>query len=274
MARKQKHEEHENLERWLVSYADFITLMFALFVVLYALSSINTSKYKALAESIRASFTFEPTPANLPKPQSTSMGVAPVQIVAQKPDLAAAEEMHRQRETMKEIASSVQEALQSLAKEGKVKVTELAQGISIEINASILFDTAKADLHKESIEALSAVAKVLAPYDHQVQIEGHTDNLPIRSAVFPSNWELSAARAGSVIRLFESNGVAGSRMVAVGYADKRPIAPNETEADRAHNRRVNIMVLAPGKSSKGAQGTGLSPDVRAAAIPQGLKTAP
>lgn len=262
MARKQKHEEHENLERWLVSYADFITLMFALFVVLYALSSINTSKYKALAESIKASFTFEPTNENLPKPSSTSMGRSPVQIAPQKPDVTTSEAQQRQK--MKSIASSVQTALESLAKEGKVQVTETALGISIEINASVLFDTAKADLHTDSANALSAVAKVLAADDHQIQVEGHTDNLPIKSMVFPSNWELSAARAGSVIRLFETNGVDGARMVAIGFADKRPVDSNEKEENRVHNRRVNIMVLAT--KNKGLQGGGSISPITAAKL--------
>lgn len=265
MARKKKHEEHENLERWLVSYADFITLLFAFFVVMYALSSMNTSKYKALAESLKASFNYEPTRQNMPKPSSSSMGTAPVQVSPRKPEIAPAEEMERQqaRVSMKAIAASVQEALDKLVKEGKVQVTETARGISIEINASVLFDTAKADLHKESIDALSAVAKVLASDNHQIQVEGHTDNLAINSLVFPSNWELSGARAGSVIRLFESNGVDGGRMVAIGYADKRPVAGNETEEGRGQNRRVNIMVLAEGAGGGGAQGSGsLSPDVR------------
>lgn len=269
MALKKKHEEHENLERWLVSYADFITLLFAFFVVMYALSSLNTSKYKALAESLKASFTFEPTRQNMPKPSSSSMGTAPVQVSPRKPEIAPAEEMERQqaRVSMKAIAASVQEALDKLVKEGKVQVTETARGISIEINASVLFDTAKADLHKESIDALSAVAKVLASDNHQIQVEGHTDNLKINSLVFPSNWELSGARAGSVIRLFESNGVAGERMVAIGYADKRPVAGNETEEGRSQNRRVNIMVLAEGAGG-GLQGSGsLSPDVRPATHP-------
>lgn len=265
MALKKKHEDHENLERWLVSYADFITLLFAFFVVMYALSSLNTSKYKALAESIKASFTFEPTRQNMPKPSSSSMGTAPVQVSPRKPEIAPSEEMERQqaRVSMKAIAASVQEALDKLVKEGKVQVTETARGISIEINASVLFDTAKADLHKESVEALSAVAKVLANDNHQIQIEGHTDNLAIKSLVFPSNWELSGARAGSVIRLFESNGVSGERMVAIGYADKRPVAGNETEGGRGQNRRVNIMVLAEGAAG-GTQGSGqlLTPDVR------------
>ncbi len=269
MALKKKHEEHENLERWLVSYADFITLLFAFFVVMYALSSLNTSKYKALAESLKASFNYEPTSQNYPKPRSASMGTAPVQIAPRKPEIAPSEEMERQqaRATMKAIATSVQEALEKMVKEGKVQVTETARGISIEINASVLFDTAKSDLHKESVEALSAVAKVLANDDHQIQVEGHTDNLAINSLVFPSNWELSGARAGSVIRLFEANGVSGSRMVAIGYADQRPVAANETEEGRSKNRRVNIMVLAE-PANGGLQGSGaLSPDVRPTYVP-------
>ncbi len=269
MARKQKHEEHENLERWLVSYADFITLLFAFFVVLYALSSMNTSKYKALAESIRASFDYSQSPDNMPKPGNTSQGATTVTIAPRQPEIAPAEEMKKQqqRESMKAIASDVQQALETLVREGKVQVTETARGISIEINASVLFDTAKADLHNESISALSAVAQVLAKDNHQIQVEGHTDNEPISSVVFPSNWELSAARSGSVIRLFEKNGVDGARMVAIGYADKRPVAPNDTPESRSRNRRVTIMVLA--EKDNGGQGTGLAPDVRAAIVPLG-----
>jgi chemotaxis protein MotB len=270
MARKKKEEEHENLERWLVSYADFITLLFAFFVVLYALSVLNTSKYKALAESIRASFDYTSSPDNQPSPGQTSLGQTTVTIQPNKPEIAPAEDQKKQqeRQSMKAIASDVQQALETLVKEGKVQVTETARGISIEINASVLFDTAKADLHSDSISALSAVAKVLGKDTHQIQVEGHTDNEPISSFVFPSNWELSAARAGSVIRLFEKNGVDGTRMVAIGYADKRPVAPNDTPESRARNRRVTIMVLAA-KDSGGVQGTGLAPDVRAAIAPLG-----
>jgi chemotaxis protein MotB len=275
MARKQKHEEHENLERWLVSYADFITLLFAFFVVLYALSSMNTSKYKALAESIRASFDYSQSPDNMPKPGNTSLGATTVTIAPRQPEIAPSDDLKKQqqqqqqRESMKAIANDVQEALQTLVREGKVQVTETTRGISIEINASVLFDTAKADLHPDSNSALSAVGKVLAKDTHQIQVEGHTDNEPISSVVFPSNWELSAARSGSVIRLFEKNGVDGARMVAIGYADKRPVAPNDTPESRARNRRVTIMVLAEGGANSGLQGSGLAPDLRAAALPLG-----
>jgi chemotaxis protein MotB len=263
MARKKREEEHENLERWLVSYADFITLLFAFFVVMYALSSLNTSKYKALAQSIMAAFDYEPTPDKQPRPQSRSLGLAAVQVAPQRPQISPADEERKtqQRQNMQAVAKSVQEALETLVKEGKVQVTETIHGISIEINASVLFDTAK-----ESVEALSAVAKVVAADTHQIQIEGHTDNQPIRSFVFPSNWELSSARASSVIRLFETNGVTGGRMVAVGYADKRSVDSNDTPEGRARNRRVTIMILADtGVNRTGTQGVGrLAPDIRPA----------
>jgi chemotaxis protein MotB len=271
MALKVKHAEHENLERWLISYADFITLLFAVFAVLYALSSLNTSKYKALAESLRASFDYTTSPDNQPSPGQTSLGQTTVTVAPKKPEIAPAEDQKKQqeRQNMKAIASDVQQALETLVKEGKVQVTETARGISIEINASVLFDTAKADLHNDSISALSAVAKVLAKDNHQIQVEGHTDKEPISSIVFPSNWELSAARSGSVIRLFEKNGVDGARMVAIGYADKRPVQNNDTPEGRARNRRVTIMVLAE-KDSGGIQGAGLAPDLR----PKNLPLAP
>jgi chemotaxis protein MotB len=267
MSRKKKHEEHENHERWLVSYADFITLLFAVFVVLFAMSKLDITKAKALAESLQAAFDYEPTTQKNPKPQSASIGLTAVTIVPQRPQISPADEEKKakQRESMKAVAKSVQEALETLVKEGKVQVTETVHGITIEINASVLFETAKADLQKDSIEVLSTVAKIVADNPYQVQVEGHTDNQPIRSYVFPSNWELSSARASSVIRLFETNGVLGERMVAVGYADKRSVDSNDTPEGRAKNRRVVVMLLADtGANRTGTQGTGrLSPDVRA-----------
>ncbi|MFM9914055.1 MAG: flagellar motor protein MotD [Methylophilaceae bacterium] len=266
MARKQKHEEHENHERWLVSYADFITLLFAVFVVLFAMSKLDITKATALAESLQAAFDYEPTIKKNPKPQSASVGLTAVTITPKNPQVSPADEERKakQRESMKAVAKSVQEALETLVKEGKVQVTETIHGITIEINASVLFETAKADLQKDSVEVLSTVAKIVADNPYQVQVEGHTDNQPIRSYVFPSNWELSTARASSVVRLFETNGVVGERMVAVGYADKRSVDTNDTPEGRARNRRVVVMLLADtGANRTGEQGAGhLSPDVR------------
>jgi chemotaxis protein MotB len=276
MARKPKHEEHENHERWLVSYADFITLLFAFFVVMYAISSINEGKYKILSDSIVEAFKSAPTSEKIiyvqsPMPQSALESGKPIpQIIPMQVDPSSPVEAEKQqrRENMKSVATDILKVMDPLVKGGQVKVTESNRGIAIEINASLLFDVAKADLNRSSISVLTAVAKVLAGDNHQIQVEGHTDNQPINSPVFPSNWELSAARAGSVIRLFASVGVSGDRMVAIGYADNRPVEDNATPEGRSRNRRVTVMILAESRGN--IQDVKLDPDTR----PMPIQTPP
>lgn len=276
MARRQKHEEHENHERWLVSYADFITLLFAFFVVMYAISSVNEGKYRVLSDSIVEAFKNSPTSEKViyipaPMPQGTVDSGKPIpQIIPTQqssPPPLDKEKLQR-RESMKSVAGDLLKVMEPLLKGGQVKVTESNRGITIEINASLLFETAKADLNPASIEVLNAVAKVLATDTHQIQVEGHTDNLPMKSPVFPSNWELATARASSVIRLFSDNGVSGDRLVAIGYADNRPVDTNDTPDGRSRNRRVNIMILAENQGN--VQDLSLDPDVR----PNEVRTPP
>lgn len=175
-------------------------------------------------------------------------------------EFAKQKEKEQRRENMKSVAGNLLNVMEPLVKGGQVKVTESNRGISIEINASLLFSPAQAVLNKDSIQVLTAVAKVLAGDTHQVQIEGHTDNLPISSPVFPSNWELSSARASSVTRLFTDNGVAPQRIVVIGYADNRPVDNNDTPEGRARNRRVTVMILAENEGQK--TDVVLDPDVK------------
>jgi len=268
MARKKKPEEHENHERWLVSYADFITLLFAFFVVMYAISSVNEGKYRVMSDSIVDAFKSKQGSDKIvyiaaPIPQKSEAGKIEMQPIPVKQEVAEAEkEKVQRRENMKAVAGSLLNVMDALVKDGQVKVTESNRGVTIEINASLLFAPAQAVLNKESIQVLTAVGKVLANDTHQVQIEGHTDNLPIASTIFPSNWELSSARASSVTRLFVENGVAPQRIVVVGYADNRPVDTNETPEGRASNRRVKVMLLAEneGKTTEVA----LDPEIRPA----------
>lgn len=245
MPRKRVTEEHENLERWLVSYADFITLLFAFFVVMYAISSINEGKYRVLSESLVKAFREPATSDRLIQlhtrhPELLGEGGRLV-----GPNQPGQHTIQSQGETehMRNVARNVLDAMAPLVKEGQVRVTQSPRGITVEINASVLFATGEAMLQPSSIEALTAVARVLAQVDNPIQVEGHTDNIPIRSPVYPSNWELSSARAGSVVRLFAEQGVHPSRMVAIGYADNRPLDTNATPEGRARNRRVNILIL-------------------------------
>jgi len=244
MARKKPVEEHPNHERWLVSYADFITLLFAFFVVMYAISSLNEGKYRILSDSLVSAFQQDPSsdrPIQLPNSQSAILQGSGKPIG--QPTKPSAQAPQEATEHMKKVAKNVLEVMQPLIKSGQVQVTQSPKGITVEINASTLFNSGDAVLQADSVNALSAIAKVLQETDAPIQVEGHTDNIPIRSSLFPSNWELSSARAGSVVRLFTEMGVPASRMVAIGYADNRPLDANTTLEGRTRNRRVNVLIL-------------------------------
>ncbi len=254
MARKKKPEEHENHERWLVSYADFITLLFAFFVVMYAISSLNEGKYRVLSDSLVDAFKRVPTSQDPVRLTPESPGLSPssklVVIPAPIPNRKdPVQEAKRkvQQEKMKGIATDILKVMEPLVKEGQVRVTQSPLGVSIEINASVLFAPGQALLAKESTQVLSAVAQVVAMVPNDVQIEGHTDNIPISTPGYPSNWELSTARASSVVRLFIENGVDPARLTAMGYADQRPVEPNTSNEGRARNRRVTVMIEPDGK---------------------------
>jgi len=247
MARKKREEEHENIERWLVSYADFITLLFAFFVVMYALSSINEGKYRVLSDSLINAFREAPSSDKIMQMGAKSPAVLegtgmPIGAAVQHAQ-GSMPERQRAAERMKKVAKNILEAMQPLTQNGKVRVTQSPRGVTVEINASLLFNSGDAVLQPQSAEALTAVAKVLAGVDNPIQVEGHSDNVPINSPAYPSNWELSSARAGSVVRLFAELGVPTTRMVAIGYADNQPLDTNATAEGRARNRRVNVLIL-------------------------------
>jgi chemotaxis protein MotB len=247
MARKKREEEHENVDRWLVSYADFITLLFAFFVVMYAISSINEGKYRVVSDSLINAFREAPTtdkiiPMGARNPAVLGGTGMPIGAAVQQPQ-ANTPERQQAAERMKKMAKNILEAMQPLTKKGKVRVTQSPRGVTVEINASLLFNSGDAVLQAQSKEALTAVAKILAGVDNPIQVEGHSDNVPINSPAYPSNWELSSARAGSVVRLFAELGVPTTRMVAIGYADNQPLDTNATPEGRARNRRVNILIL-------------------------------
>ncbi len=256
MARRQKHEEHENLERWLVSYADFITLLFAFFVVMYSVSQVNEGKYRVLSDSLVNAFKTTPTAATPISPAlridasikgSSNVAQVPVlkqTIFARKLDPAQEAHQKQQKEKMKGVAEALLKAMEPLVKEGQVRVSQSVHGIAIEINASVLFAPGQATLEPGSIKALRAVGGVLAKVPNDIQVEGFTDNTPINTPAFPSNWELSTARASSVVRLLAESGAPTDRLVAVGYGEFRPIAANSTPEGRARNRRVTVMILS------------------------------
>jgi chemotaxis protein MotB len=244
--RRRSSDEIENHERWLVSYADFITLLFAFFVVMYAISSVNEGKYRVMSESIVSAFRNEPSTASGAMVMINPNNPAPVTIPTQRHPAKLNDPARLvKKERLRNLAKELNQALAPLMAEGKVRMAEGALGLTIDISASALFSPGEARLSPEAVRALSAVGRVLASADFPVRVEGHTDNVPITNPQFPSNWELSAARAASVVRLFIDNNVDPRRLTATGYADQRPLADNATPEGRQKNRRVAITIESP-----------------------------
>lgn len=239
--RRQDDESRDNHERWLVSYADFITLLFAFFVVMYALSTVNEGKYRILSDSMVSAFRNVTVNS---AGQAVVVGAVPPVVPAVKPtvDKSAEKTRQKQRDKMRNVAKGILDVLAPLVQQGKVRVLETSRGVTIEINDSILFSPGQALLQPPSVRAMQAIAEVLVPTDFPIVIEGHTDNVPINTLQFPSNWELSAVRATTVLRLFVDAGIGAERLTAIGYADTRPVEPNLLADGRARNRRVTIMI--------------------------------
>ncbi len=241
MARRKKHEdEHENHERWLVSYADFMTLLFAFFVVMYALSSLNEGKYRIMSDSVVTAFRSIGTQSKTPQVVASPIASIRPSPPPQPPE--AEEARKAKAERVKNMAEEIRKVLAPLVADGQVRVTEGAFGITVEINASVLFAPGEALLGADAQRALRAVGQVVAGAEFPVTVEGHTDVLPIATPMFPSNWELSAVRASSVVRLFVDSGVRPSRLTAAGSADPRPMPDNATADGRARTRRATILI--------------------------------
>lgn len=248
---KKKHEEHENHERWLVSYADFITLLFAFFVVMYSVSSVNEGKYRTVSESIKAALN--PVASQPASRLPFHVGESKPHVIS--PDLAAINEpaIRRIREMLKSMQKGAKIDVQD------VRVIDNGNGsITISLPDWILFRSGEAMVRPEAVEFLKSVADVLIEMGRHVRVLGHTDNVPIRTAQFPSNWELSAARAVMMVRIFsELQGVPAGHLSATGFGDSRPISDNLTPEGRAKNRRVEIVVLERDHHEPGEQDASL-----------------
>ena len=289
MGKKKSHPEHENLERWLVSYADFITLLFATFTALYAMSQADLAKMKDVSAAIQQGFESQSiisgiksilqgksAPNSNPDPKSSDKGrgdgvvgkfenltytpgeVKNVEKTVEnlKQDLKADNAEIEKKQTEKKppgpVGSEHQgthppnlEDSETPAKGIDVSIQE--RGLRISFDSRLLFEPGTARLRPESLATLNKIAERLKPYNntHVIHIEGHTDNLPISSVLFPSNWELSSARASSVVRnMIKNNGFSPDSLVAVGYADSQPLTTNTTPEGRRRNRRVDIILYS------------------------------
>ncbi len=216
LRRRVSIETKINHERWLVSYSDFITLLFAFFVVMYSVSQVNENKYRVLSETLQSAF---------------SQGVR-----------APGTERESKLASLEQLETELSDVLGGLINQGALSVWGNEDWVEIEINANVLFDSASAEPSSQAKTVFAEVADVLAPFENAVAVSGHTDDIPIRNANFSSNWELSSARAVAVVNLLAYEGVDPTRLSAIGYGEYQPIADNSTEQGRAKNRRVVLRV--------------------------------
>lgn len=239
-------DDAENTDRWMVSYADFVTLLFAFFVVMYAISSVNEGKYRVLTDTMNAAFKVVPKssePIQIGK-KSKVLTEHESKNIIHKPIRVLPKSERTYEHEMKQIAETVSKSVKPLIEQGLIKVTQHKLWVEIEMNTNILFASADSELEDEAFPALRALAGVLKTLPNSIDVEGHTDNVPISNEQFPSNWELSAARAASVVHLFTQYGVEPRRLSSIGYAEYRPKSTNKTAKGRLSNRRVKVVILA------------------------------
>jgi len=296
MARKHKHEEHQNHEAWAIPYGDLVTLLLAFFVVMYAISTVNEGKYRVLSDSINAAFRGTPRsmePIQIGErsvgsgtdsqvtltqhqffqtPQRSIAKIAPLKssnltssggtgttdhAFDKTADMVTQEVEAEQRSTiamrqgLTRVADHVVQAMASLIEEKLVVVRRHDFWVEVEIRTDILFPSGSATLSPKAVEVLEQLANTLAPFPNPMRVEGHTDNRPINTIAFPSNWELSAARAASVVHLFTQRGIAPERLAVIGLGENRPAQSNDTPEGRNANRRVLIVVLGTTGSPEG-----------------------
>ena len=232
MARRQRHheEEHENLERWLITYADLITLLLVFFVVMYSISQADLAKFRQVASSLRAAFNLDVLTAPPP-------GQSMVTPLEQDPRFNAYLSVRAQ------VASLFTRL--GLDRQG-AEVELTSEGIVIHLSDAILFPPGQADLRPEAQRVLDGIAAIIEPLPNPIRVEGHTDSTPPPPGSYPDNWELSAMRAVNTVRyLTDVAGLPPQRLSAAGYGEFRPRASNETVEGRRKNRRVDIVIVQP-----------------------------
>lgn len=239
--KRKKHEEHENHERWLVSYADFITLLFAFFVVLYATSTNNEEKQKKFEESVRENLKLGAAESS-GKPQNTAEALVPElgQPVSGFPRQGGPKEMedYIERTVDKDMSKEEKEKFIS-------RIHHDFVGARISLAAASFFPSGSAKLKMSALKTLDKVADILQQTDKKVVIEGHTDDVPLVQSQIGSNWELASLRATSVVRyLIKYHNIDPKRLAAISYADQKPLVPNDSEENRTKNRRIEVLIVA------------------------------
>ena len=265
MARKKKHPEHVNHERWLVSYADFITLLFAFFVVMFAASNSDQKKAGQVAQAVQVAFkemaVFAPSGKVVPLYDNGGLPTDTKSVIGNDhAGFDAAQLVNSAKSGEGSTISEVKAQLEGLLKHEianhNVRLAQDSRGLTVSLAEAGFFDAGSAVMQPKALAIVDRIAGTLRPLGYNVRVEGHTDNTPIHTAQFPSNWELSTNRATFLLEYLITNGnIPPQRLSAVGYGEYRPIASNSAAEGRAANRRVDLVVL-------GAEAEKQEPQVR------------
>ncbi|MBW7470344.1 flagellar motor protein MotD [Marinobacter sp. F4218] len=255
--RRQSQEDLHNKERWLISYADFITLLFAFFVVMYSVSSVNEGKYKVLSETLTGVFnapqrSVEPIEVGeQPKHSLDTPSEAVIPPAVTEAARNSESDAQARAEALQTMADQLALEFDELIEQGVVTMETSDHWLELSLPNSLLFGSGDAEPHYDAFDVVQKVARVLRNRDNAVKVEGFTDNQPINTPRFPSNWELSAARAAAVVRMLTIEGIEPERLAAVGYGRFQPVARNDTDEGRRRNRRV-VLLISRDASVRGA----------------------
>jgi chemotaxis protein MotB len=253
--------ESDNQDRWLVSYADFVTLLFAFFVLMYSVSSVDNIEYENLSEVLEEAFTHDKpeqpeeleklkpdleTEAVIESSETVPTTIEPIildnPVVAEKSDLS--EEILKEKRLLQLISENFEDVLQPYIENNLIKVIRNDFWIELEMNSELLFLSGEAEISPKATPVLKKVADIVRRMPNIINVEGHTDYLPIETMEYSSNWGLSSARASSVVKEFVNFGILPKRLAAIGYGEHHPVADNATEEGRNQNRRVVLVLMS------------------------------
>ncbi|AAK78286.1 chemotaxis protein MotB [Clostridium acetobutylicum] len=241
--KRKKHEEPENSERWLLTYSDLITLLMAFFIVMYASSTVSKEKFAQIAQSLKVGFNGASGKTVIGNQDAVDIK-STSSYVTQEASKQSASAEKAEENKLKDVKKKIDQYVNQNGMQGSVSTNLQEKGLVVSIVDTLMFDTGRAEVKPDFQKKLVEIGEILKTIDNYIRIEGHTDNTPISNSQYASNIELGSARSNNVEHLFiDVSKIPVTQMYTVSYADTRPVADNNSEAGKARNRRVDIVIL-------------------------------
>jgi len=254
-SRKGREPEEEGRDRWLITYSDLITLLMIFFVIMYAMSQVSQAKFYALEQSLAQALHQSRNFATEGVGTTSIIEAANPTDKGKKLNPGSSSQQTQEDKTFDSLYQEISQYIKQHNLQANVSLQNETRGIQITFKDVVLFDTGQATIKPQARQILDGLAPFIKTVNNPVVVEGYTDNQPISTPQFPSNWELSAARAINVVRFYQSVGIDPARLSGVGYGEYHPLVPNTTPANRQKNRRVNIVIVRNPATSTGSSTT-------------------